>query len=162
MKYFLFTTLLLGITAVHAQTATLDSKKIYASIPELVKIQDLIDKDRKEKEATINQKSQALKELEVTAVSLIEKDPKAKAAEEAKGKYEKLFVETNKLQKELSDKHNEYKNLLYKPYQDSINAAIKTVATRKKYMQVIDIQEVPLVYMDPASDMTEEVIKALK
>lgn len=162
MKHFLFILLTVITTNLNAQTAIIDTKKIYSSIPEFAKIEELIEKDRIEKEEKLNLKSKELKDLQAAALILVEKDPKSKIAIEAEEKYQKFLTETNDLLQELSNKHKDYKNLLYKPYQNNINAAVKSIAINKKYMQVIDIQDVHFVYVNPISDITEEVIKALK
>jgi Skp family chaperone for outer membrane proteins len=59
-------------------------------------------------------------------------------------------------------KIEDYKSLILSPYYDRINKAIKAVAQRLKLKQVIDIQSVALAYLDPTSDITEEVIKEMK
>ena len=159
----LYTMLLLAFaTGIYAQVATLDSKKVLASVPELVKLDTLIAKQQKDYQAEFSAKIKAAQIQKEIVEGLSKKNPNDVATKDAASKFEKLAKEAQEYQNDANKKLTDYKDLLYKPYLEKINNAVKTVAERRKFMQVIDIQSVSLVYLNSATDVTDEVIKELK
>lgn len=156
-------TIVFAITTIFifAQSGTLDSRKILASIPELAKIDTLVAKEQMRYNQEYNAKAGAAQKVQDNAVELNKKNPKDPAITKLKADLDKMITELQTYQQTASKKLTEYKDLLYKPYIEKINAAVKTVAERRKYNQVFDIQVVALAYLNPATDITEEVIKEI-
>lgn len=144
-----------------AQVATLDSKKILATMPVFAKIDTLVLEETQKYTQEYAKKRYATQILLGIADSLYKKAPKDKKTEEAVLAADKSQQEFTALEKTINQKLADYKNLILSPYYDKVNAAVKAVATRLKYSQVLDIQQVPFVYIDPSKDITEEVIKQL-
>lgn len=155
--YFVLSTFYLS-----AQLATLDSKRIYASLPALAKADTLVA----EKQVELNgQYSRALASFEAEyrlVDSIAKQKPKEASTQQMIQTLKKKELSLRDLQQSLNQKLEEYKQFIYKPYNDQVSKAIKSVALRLKYGQVMDLQQVPLLYIDPAKDITLEVIKELK
>jgi Skp family chaperone for outer membrane proteins len=144
-----------------AQVAVVNSQKILVSIPQIAKSDTLVAKETAIYAAEYNKIQIAVNQLAQVADSLYKLDPKSAATTNAitaaqnKGKELKAYAD------ESNKKLASYKELLQKPYIDKIYAAIKTVAQLRKFMQVVD-QSNNLLYVNPATDITNEVIKTLK
>jgi Skp family chaperone for outer membrane proteins len=147
---------------VKAQLAVVNSQKVLASVPAIAKTDTLIAKETAGYAAEYNKKQIVLNQLVKVADSLYKLDAKstitskAIADAQAADKDMKAYAETS------NKKLAEYKQLLQKPYIDKVMAAIKAVALRLKYMQVIDSSSVGVLYLNPVTDITEQVIKELK
>ena len=55
-----------------------------------------------------------------------------------------------------------YKQTLLKPQTDKVLNTIKVVAGRGKYQQVLDNSAINFLYVNPITDITDQVIKELK
>lgn len=145
-----------------AQLAIVNSQKVLASVSAIAKTDTLIAKETAGYAAEYNKKQLNLNQLVKIADSLYKLDSKStttnKAIADAQtaDKDMKAYAETS------NKKLAEYKQLLQKPYIDKVMEAIKAVALRLKYMQVIDSSSVGVLYLNPLSDITEQVIKELK
>lgn len=152
----------LTICQVKAQMAIVNSQKVMSSVPAFAKTDTLIVKETAGYVAEYNKKQLALNQLVKFADSLYKLDAKSALTTKAIADAQALDKE-NKAYAEASNKKlAEYKQLLQKPYIDKVMAAIKVVAVRLKYMQVLDSTTVNLLYLNPLSDITDQVIKELK
>ncbi len=163
---------LLLSSGMFAQQAVVNVNKVLASVPALSKIDTLVAAEQ----------SKYIKDLQVIKAAYDEqlkktnalyKEATAKLAPNAEFKpdaalqkeitllqgLEKSF---NESQTSADKKIQDYKNVLYQPYIDKINAAIKAIATKKKFKQVVNLNNSGIVWFDPATDITEDVIKAIK
>lgn len=153
---------LLSTSIAHAQVATLDSKKIMATLPVFQKIDTLVQEESMKYSAEYRSKLELAQKLSDSARRLPE-SPKtlgksAQLAEQA----EKAASDFKQYEQKVMKKIEEYKALILSPYYEKINKAIKAVALRLKYKQVMDIQSVSFAYLDPSADITEDVIKEMK
>lgn len=125
-----------------AQLAIVNSKTVVASMSEFTKIDTLVAKETAGYAAEYNKKQLSLNKLITQADSLYKLDAKGpitiKAINEAQLADKDLKAYSEMANKKIA----EYKNLLTKPYADKVMLAIKTVATRAKYMQVLDSSSV--------------------
>lgn len=164
-KNILHLSMIIGLcsgSTCEAQLATLDSKKILSSIPEMAKLDTLVINETQKYSIEYEKKKiQVSKEYKI-ADSLYKLKPKEEATIKSIGKAQQSQKELQEYEVIASKKLTEYKNLLYKPYIEKVNSAIKIVAIRRKYQQVIDIWQVALAYLNPQADITEEVIKEIK
>lgn len=153
--------LLLFANLSKAQLAVINSAKVLSSVPAFAKTDTLIAKETAGYAAEYNKKQFALNQLAKVADSLYKLDAKSatttKAIANVQAGEKELKVYADQSNKKLAD----YKQLLQKPYIDKVMAAIKTVAVRRKLMQVID-SSTNILYLNPLSDITDEVIKELK
>jgi len=145
-----------------AQLATLYSKKILATMPVFAKIDTLLQEESQRYVPEYAKKRNEVQTKIAIADSLYRVQPKSKQTDMALSAAEKAQSEWADFEKKIQQKLMDYRNLLLTPYYDKVNAAVKAVAQRLKYSQVLDIQTVNFVYIDPARDITEEVIKQLK
>lgn len=145
-----------------AQVAVLNSQKVIASVKEFAKIDTLVAKETSGYANEYSNKKLALNKLVSIADSLYKLDAKGtittKAISEAQTADKDLKAYSEMANKKIAD----YKQLLTKPYTDKVMAAIKLVAIRSKYMQVLDNATVNVLYLNPVTDITEQVIKELK
>lgn len=159
-KCIFLVSLLLGIVT-QAQIATLDSKKVFEALPEMAKLDTLVAQESEKYIQDFGKKRVLAEQDYKLADSLYKLKPKDEATQKAIEKTKVSQKELQDFETMASKKIAEYKTLLFKPYLEKIDNAVKAVAVRKKIMQVIDIQKVPLVYLNPMSDITQEVIKQL-
>ena len=148
-------------TQLFSQTATLDSKKIIAAIPEMAKLDTLAAREQQNYIAAINSKIEKAQAQQSLLEEMKKKGAKEAALKTEKDRLEAMAKEIKEYDAESARKFSEYKELLYKPYYEKINASIKKVAESKKLMQVFDVQAIPLAYMNQNADITQEVIKEL-
>ncbi|MGE6220975.1 OmpH family outer membrane protein [Nubsella zeaxanthinifaciens] len=145
-----------------AQLAIINSQKVLASMKEFAKIDTLVAKETATYQIDYNKKQQALNQLIVTADSLNKIDQKSEATTKAITKAQTADKELKSYAEQANKKIADYKQLLSKPYTDRVMTAIKTVAARGKFMQVLDSSSANLLYINPLSDITDQVIKELK
>lgn len=145
-----------------AQLATINSNKVFAALPQMAKLDTLVAKETEKYIQEFGKKRALVEQDYKLADSLYKLKPKDEATIKAIEKTKTTQKELQEYENTANKKVAEYKDLLYKPYLEKIDNAVKAVATRRKFMQVIDINAVPFVYINPISDITEEVIKELK
>lgn len=145
-----------------AQVATIDSRKVLAAVPEIAKVDTLVAKEQKGYVDAITIKINDGKAQQTAIEEMAKKNPKDPLLKAANEKLEAMAKEIREYNEKSGKKLEEYKNLLYKPYIDKINSAIKNVADRRKLMQVLDIQAVNIAYLNPSADITDDVIKELE
>lgn len=161
-KIILILALFCAIANVKAQVAVVNSQKIMASIKEFAKIDTLVAKETASYQSEFSKKQQQLNLLIVAADSLNKIDQKAESTLKAIAIAQAADKELKNYLEQANKKIADYKNLLTKPYSDKVMAAIKYVAVRGKYMQVIDSVTVSILYVNPLSDITQQVITELK
>lgn len=154
--------LMLCTTAATAQVATLDGEKVLGSLPVLKRLDTMVS----------NEQGKYLKEYQTMQIlynqtyakadSLYKTRPNESQTKEEIAKVQKLSEDMKAYENSVNAKMADYRALLFNPYYDKINSAVKAVAQRLKYKQVIDIQKVSFVYIDKTSDITDEVIRQLK
>lgn len=129
---------------------------------EFAKIDTLVAKETANYNVEYKKKQINLDQLIKVADSLYKLKAKSattiKAIADAQSSDKDLKAYAEMANKKIID----YKLLLTKPYTDQVIAAIKLVATRAKYMQVLDSSSVNMLYLNPITDITEQVIKELK
>ncbi len=163
MRYPLSLLIILFFTLYsNAQLATVDSKSILESIPQVKKADTLLVQEQQR----LSQEYQQLRyktQIQLgVADSLYRLKPKDSNTLKEISKAKKMNEELAESEKKINKKLSDYYNVLMTPYFEKIDLAIQNVATRKKILQVIDIQKVAFVYISPLGDITEEVIKELK
>lgn len=144
-----------------AQLAVLNSQKVMASVAAFAKTDTLIAKETAGYAAEYNKRQLVLNQLVKVADSLYKIDVKSTATMKAIADAQALDKDLKTYADASNKKLTEYKQLLQKPYIDKVMAAIKAVAIRRKFMQVTDNVN-SLLYVNPLSDITEDVIKELK
>lgn len=146
----------------NAQLATVNSKTVLESIPQIKKADTLLAQEQQR----LSQEYQQLRyktQIQLgKADSLYRLKPKDSNTLQEISKAKKMNEELAESEKKINKKLSDYYNVLMTPYFEKIDLAIQNVATRKKILQVIDIQKVAFVYISPLGDITEEVIKELK
>lgn len=142
--------------------ATIDSQKIFKTMPQIAKADTLLIVEQKRYSKEFEQKQIEVENQLQIADSLYRINSNSETTLKAVALSQKLLQESDDLKKALSKKLDDFKELLYRPYLDKIDEAIKIVALRRKFMQVIDIQKVPFTYINDTSDITNDVIKELK
>ena len=145
-----------------AQLAVVNSQKVIASMKEFAKIDTLVAKETAGYTAEYNKKQATLNQLVKIADSLFKLDQKAEPTTKAIAQAQTADKDLKAYAEGANKKIADYKQLLTKPYTDKVMAVIKTVAIRGKYMQVIDSSTTNMLYLNPATDITEQVIKELK
>lgn len=156
---------LLSTTIAHAQVATLDSKKIMATMPVFQKIDTLVQEESMKYSAEYRSKLELTQKLSDSARRFSESlntSRKSQDFREVSEKAEKATADFKQYEQKVMKKIEEYKALILSPYYEKINKAIKAVALRLKYKQVMDIQSVSFAYLDPSADITEDVIKEMR
>ena len=154
---FLIATSLAG----KAQVATIDSKKIFQSMPVFARIDTLVQTET-EKYSQDYLKKKLKAQLLLTAIDSLKRLPANEQNLEIANKAQTAVQEFRDYETGANKKIAEYKEILLKPYVEQVNRAIKTTAKRLKYKQVLDVQQVSLAYLDVAGDITEAVIAELK
>jgi Skp family chaperone for outer membrane proteins len=150
------------ITIASAQLATINTQKVLVSIPEIAKIDTLVQAELSRLEVEFEKKKQAVLELEQIVNTPAKGNAKSKPNKQASEDLAAKQKELQDYQLEANKKYTEYRNLLYKPYIEKINNTIKTVAARRRVMQVIDLQQLTFIYINEEADITNEVIQELK
>ncbi|MDQ8006029.1 MAG: OmpH family outer membrane protein [Pedobacter sp.] len=145
-----------------AQLAIVNGQKVIASMSEFAKIDTLVAKETAGYAAEYNKKQAALNKLVTQADSLYKLDAKAPNAIKAIGDAQTADKDLKAYGEMANKKIAEYKELLTKPYTEKVMAAIKTVALRGKYMQVLDSSTTSVLYLNPLADITDQVIKEIK
>lgn len=161
-KLFFFFVLSLGVVTIQAQVATINSQKVLASIPQVAKADTLVMQEQQRLSQEYNQMRYETQLQIGVADSLYRVKPNDATTKTAVEKAQKSRQDLGKYEQEANKKIADYRDVLLTPYIDQINGAIKAVAVRLKYKQVIDSQSVPFAYIDNSADITEEVIKELK
>ena len=92
----------------------------------------MIEKDRQKYVKELEPQLKQLQEQEKLTNDLKAKKNSDKDIAEATEKFQKLYDEFKKADEEAGKKINEYKNLLYRPHLEKVNATIKKVAEKKK------------------------------
>jgi Skp family chaperone for outer membrane proteins len=161
-KLFLFMAMLAAAFCANAQLGTIDTKRVMESMPEVAKIDTLIQKELNQYNVIIIQKQKDIQLQQQVADSLFKVQPRGNASRLANDKLKDMKQDATIYQSKANKDFTEYRNLLYKPYIDKVTTAIKSVALRHKYTQIIDIQQVPFIYTTKEGDITEEVIEDLK
>ncbi|RZK93274.1 MAG: OmpH family outer membrane protein [Pedobacter sp.] len=161
-KLILLIVLSISIYQAKAQLAIINGKKVTASMSEFAKIDTAVAKETAGYSTEYKRKQVLLNKLITTADSLFKIDtkgaPTMKAIADAQIADRALKAYSETANKKLAD----FRELLTKPYTEKVMAAIKAVANRGKYMQVIDVSVVSMVYVNPLSDITTQVINELK
>ena len=142
-----------------AQVATLDSKKVLNSQSIFTKIDTLVLAEQQKYVQDYNKKKYRTQILLGVADSLQRSNNAGFARADTVAYEAQLDLEA--YEKDANKKIIDYKDVLIRPYLEQVNAAIKTVSQRQKYKLVMDIQQVPVLYMDPTIDITDAVIKEL-
>lgn len=162
-KTTLFTFVLLSVIyQCNAQLAVINSKKVLLSVAAFAKTDTLIAKETAGYAAEYAKKQGQLNGLVKLADSLYRLDPKAPNATKAIADAQTADKDLKAYAESSNKKITEYKQLLQQPYIDKVMDAIKVVAVRLKYMQVLDSSSLGLLYLNPLTDITEQVIKELK
>ena len=159
---FLFVMGVVGISYTTAQVATLDSQKILASMPQVQQADTLIKQEQQRLSQEYNKLRYTTQIQLGVADSLFQAQPKEATTTAAVEKAQQMNQELIEFEQTANKKLVDFQQVLMTPYYEKINAAIKKVAVRKKYTQVLDIQQVPLVYRDEKDDITQQVIEELK
>jgi Skp family chaperone for outer membrane proteins len=156
--------LFLGLSAYasFAQVAVVDSRKLIAAVPQIAKADTLVAQKQQELSADFQARSEYVERQAVQADSLLRLRPKDSLSIQKATQARTLIEDLRKLQQSYNKQLEDYRSLLLTPYYDRINAAIKAVAIRRKQTQVIDLQFNSLLWFDPATDITEQVIVELK
>jgi Skp family chaperone for outer membrane proteins len=158
---FLFVFLSTVATASKAQVATVDSKKVFSSMPVFARIDTLVQTEAdKYSQEYIKKKLKA--QLLLTTIDSLKRLPATEANGELTKRAQTAVQEFRDYEAGANKKIEEYKEILLKPYVDQVNRAIKITAKRLKYKQVLDVQQVSLAYIDVSGDITEAVIAELK
>lgn len=153
--------LLIGVYQGKAQLGVINGQKVLASMPAIAKTDTLIAKETAGYTAEYNKKQAFLNQLVKQVDSLYKIDAKSLATLKAIADAQALDKDLKTFAEASNKKLIDLKQLIQKPYVDKVMAAIKTVAIRRKFMQVIDNSN-SLLYVNPSTDITEDVIKELK
>lgn len=145
-----------------AQLAILNSQKVLASMKEFAQIDTLVAKETSGYVAEYNKKQVALNKLVSVADSLFKLNAKAATTTKAIADAQTANKDLKTFGDMANQKITDYKQLLTKPYTDKVITAIKVVAVRAKYMQVLDSAAINVLYLNPLADITDQVIKELK
>ena len=135
---------------------------MFEALPQMAKLDTLVAQESEKYIQEFGKKRTLAQQDYTLADSLYKLNPKDEATIKAIEKAKASQKDMQEYETMAGKKIAEYKDLLYKPYFEKIDLAIQNVATRKKILQVIDIQKVAFVYISPLGDITEEVIKELK
>lgn len=154
--------LLLASSKTFAQVATLNSSNVISSIPKIKQIDSLILDKQTAYAAQYNEKYFTTQKLIQAADSTIKLAPSSPEASTANQNAEIAQKELQLFEQEATQTVKSYRDSLMQPHYDRINAIIKEIAQKKGFKQVIDLQQVSLLYADPSVDITEEVILELK
>mgnify|MGYP000898263887 CR=1 FL=1 len=145
-----------------AQIGTIDSSKLYEVFPDIQKTDSLIMAEQQRYQNEFNQKETELQNAVKDYKDKYENKPEDSASLAALSNLQTLNNSLSAYQQEANKKIIDYQNLLMKPYLDKINSAIKTVAERRKFSQIIDRTQTPLLYHKDTNDITSEVLNELK
>jgi Skp family chaperone for outer membrane proteins len=145
-----------------AQVATVDSRKLIASLPQIAKADTMVLQKQNELNQVFEDRK-ALTQVHIRiADSLMRSRPKDSVSIKAVTRAREMAKELQELELEYNKQLTDYRSVLLTPYMDRINAAIKAVAIRRKFREVMDIQSSGLLWFDPAVDITADVEAALK
>ena len=144
-----------------AQLATLNSNKVISSIPKIKQIDSLILDKQQAYAQQYNDKYFTTQKILVAADSLNKIAPTTPEAATANQKADIAQKELQLFEEEATKTVKTFRDSLMQPYYDRINLIIKAVAKKHNYKQVVDMQQVSLLYADPSADITEEVIVEL-
>lgn len=163
MKFMIASILLVTLSfAAKAQVATIDSKKLLGALPEIAKADTLYAKEydryRKEYQTLYD----STKDLIKLADSLNKVAPKDELASKSIKTATEQLAKLKLLEQESNSKLLNYKQELIKPQKDRVIAAINKLAKELKYKQVLDVQLVNVTWLDPATDITDLLIKSLR
>lgn len=159
----LFSLLFLGNeTKASAQLATLNSSKVLSSIPVMSHLDSLISKKQQTFAQDYNDEYFKTQRLIVTADSFKKAAPSATETLTATKKAEMAQKDLGLFETEANKIVKGYRDSLMQPYYNRVNAIIKEIAQKRNFKQVVDVQQVALLYADPSADITEEVIAELK
>lgn len=145
-----------------AQIAVMDSRKVLASIPQVLKVDTLL---AQEKQRLSQEYSQLRYKTQVQlgiVDSLYRLNPKDSVAMKMLDESKFLNVKLNEFQMQANKKLEDLNNVLLTPYLEKVNVAAISVAIRLKYRQVLDVQSLPFLWIDSNTDITDKVIAELK
>lgn len=145
-----------------AQLATVNSSKVLSSIPEIKKMDSLVLNKQQSFAKAYNDKYDVTKRLLSIADSLQKISSTSAETVVATTKFKKAQKDLSKFEEEANKEVKEYSDSLMQPFYDRISTAIKVTAQNKSFKQVIDVQQVTFLYIDPTTDITEDVIVELK
>jgi outer membrane protein len=166
LKFFIFTIVLFfGTSFVLSQKyAYIDSDYILSKLQEYKDAKEKLDKLAELWTAEIDERYKILnekKELFTREEVLLPKEER----ERRKVEIDKLEQETMELQKMRFGVKGDYfqkRQQLVKPIQDKVFDALSEVASKKKFVFVFDkANQSNLVYADPKSDLSDDVLKEL-
>ncbi len=148
-----------GTSISNAQVAVINSQKVLASMPQVAKADTLVMQQRAQYVQELNKQIETVNKAAAYADSLYKTKPKDAATAKAIAEAQALNEAAKTYEQEANKKLEDYRNVMFTPYIDRTNAAIKAVAQRLKYKQVMDLQAVSMAWYDEATDITEAVIK---
>jgi outer membrane protein len=166
LKFFIFTIVLFFGTsfAFSQKYAYIDSDYILSKLQEYKDAKEKLDKLAELWTAEIDERYKILnekKELFTREEVLLPKEER----ERRKVEIDKLEQETMELQKMRFGVKGDYfqkRQQLVKPIQDKVFDALSEVASKKKFVFVFDkANQSNLVYADPKSDLSDDVLKEL-
>jgi Skp family chaperone for outer membrane proteins len=147
---------------IQAQVGVIDSKKIFASMPILAKLDTMVVIEQMKYQKEFESKNAKFQEALQIADSFYKKTPKGATTKILVENAQRMNDELKEFEKTATGKIQEYKAKLFQPYYEKINVAVKAVAIKKGIKQVMDAQVSNFVYVDESSDMTNEVINSIK
>lgn len=152
--------LLLFASIARSQVAVVDTKRMMDAVVGIEQVRTKMNEINERYSTAYTEKSNALNIQKKLAEDLANKNtPEAKQAQE---KYEQLQGDFQKYVEAAEKKINIYKDMLFYPSMEKINRAINIVAERRHIMQVMDLQLNNFAYINPESDITDEVILEIK
>ncbi|MFV0471733.1 MAG: OmpH family outer membrane protein, partial [Paludibacteraceae bacterium] len=146
----------------HAQVATINSQKILASIPQAATADTLAMQEQLRLSQEYTKMMRETQQQLGIADSLYRTNPTNAATTSAVEKAQKAKQDLVQFEQDANKKIADFRSVLLTPYIDKVNSAVKAVAIRLKYKQVIDTQTVPLAYLSDDANITEAVIEELK
>ncbi len=161
-SFFALGALAVFTTAGKAQVATISTKNLFAGMPVFAKIDTLVEGEAgKYSQEFVKKKFRA--QLLVTAVDSLKGLPaKSAELETATAAAQAAIKDFKEYEASANKRIADYKEVLLRPYLDKVEGAIKVVARRLKYKQVVDTEQVSFVYIDASADITEAVLAELK
>lgn len=166
LKLFIFTVVFVFGTsfAFSQKYAYIDSDYILSKLQDYKEAKEKLDKLAEMWTAEIEERYKVLnekKELFAREEVLLPKEER----ERRKAEIDKLEQETMDLQKMRFGVKGDYfqkRQQLVKPIQDKVFDALSEVASKKKYVFVFDkANQSNLVYADPKTDLSDDVLKEL-
>jgi len=145
-----------------SQIAVINSKQVYQSIPQFVIADSLIHKEQQRLAQEYFKMKLKTQIQSGKADSLYRINPKDSATLGEIQLSQRMNLELVAFEKNANTQLDQFRDVMFTPYIDKVKMAVKTIADRLKYMQVIDISVLPMYYFNEKSDITTLVIKELK